>query len=156
MDATEYAWWFLGRRGLIRLGMATALGTILQYALTDREHHVVASPLALALLLRAVTISTIELIPVAPIIGLRAWANPLCGRAALDSLHANGVAGLLLRPLAFLGSASSAGRAARANVRGVAGRAARPRRARGRRGGSGQSRHFDVRPVTTAPRRCAA
>ena len=109
VDATEYAWWFLGLSWpLIRLGMATAaLGTIAsQYALTDREHHVVASPLALALLLRAVTISTIELIPVAPIIGLRAWANLLCGRAALDSLHANGVAGLLLRPLAFLKSAS--------------------------------------------------
>ena len=109
VDATEYAWWFLGLSWpLIRLGMATAaLGTIAsQYALTDREHHVVASPLALALLLRAVTISTIELIPVAPIIGLRAWANLLCGRAALDSLHANGVAGLLLRPLAFFRSAS--------------------------------------------------
>ena len=114
VDATEYAWWFLGLSWpLIRLGMATAaLGTIAsQYALTDREHHVVASPLALALLLRAVTISTIELIPVAPIIGLRAWANLLCGRAALDSLHANGVAGLLLRPLAFLKSLASAARA---------------------------------------------
>ena len=64
--ASSGLWWFFGL-SYDRLRAAVALATIaivnMRYALTDRQHHVPTSPLQLALILRAVLFSTVELVP---------------------------------------------------------------------------------------------
>ena len=72
--ASSGLWWFFGL-SYDRLRAAVALATIaivnMRYALTDRQHHVPTSPLQLALILRAVLLSAVELVPVAPILSPR-------------------------------------------------------------------------------------
>lgn len=102
--ASSGLWWFFGL-SYDRLRAAVALATIaivnMRYALTDRQHHVPTSPLKLALILRAVLFSTVELVPVAPILAVRTAATFLLGRAFIETLHAWGLPAALRAPRAF-------------------------------------------------------
>ena len=102
-------WWFFGL-SYDRLRVAVALATIalvhLRYALTDRQHHVPTSPIRLALILRAVLVSLVELVPVAPLLALRTAAGLLLGRPFLDTLHAQGGPAVLRAPATFLRAVS--------------------------------------------------
>lgn len=59
------------------------------------------SPLKLAIVLRAVLISALELVPLAPVLAARLAANLVFGRPFLDALNATGVAGAVWRPRSF-------------------------------------------------------
>ena len=102
-------WWFFGL-SYDRLRVAVALATIalvhLRYALTDRQHHVPTSPIRLALILRAVLMSLVELVPVAPLLALRTAAGLLLGRPFLDTLHAQGLPAVLRAPATFVRAVS--------------------------------------------------
>ena len=82
------------------------------------------SPLQLALILRAVLFSTVELVPVAPILALRTATTFLLGRAFIETLHARGLPAALRAPRAF-GRAVALRRACSNAASAVAWRAAR-------------------------------
>lgn len=98
------AWWLFGL-SYGRLRYAACVFNIAvvggRYALTDRIHHVPTSPLKLALMLRAVLTSALELVPLAPVLAARLAANILLGRPLLDALNATSVVGALWRPRRF-------------------------------------------------------
>ena len=88
--------------GRLRVGLT--LGNVavvcFRYALTDRRHHVPSSPLRMVLIQSAFLTSVVELLPVAPILAVRALGLLLLGRPALDALHHMGFLALL-RPFTF-------------------------------------------------------
>ena len=58
-------------------------------------------PVQLALILRAVLLSAVELVPVAPIVALRTAAALLLTRPLIETLHARGLPAALRAPRAF-------------------------------------------------------
>lgn len=110
-------WWFFGLSfARIRFGLSVASVAIVafRYALSDRAHHVPSSPLRMALILRGVLVSIVELIPVGPILFLRTAGRLLFGRPLVETLHALGLVGLLHRPRTFFAAARLRAECARA------------------------------------------